>query len=474
MPSDLRVEKIRLVTGSMEYTISAVTISNPNGVVTEPSGSIIRSQDGRVWVNQNGGTVWALAGHNVNGILVSGSITGTLDITVARDANVGGNLFIAGGAVLGDSNTTDQHQIRGNVYITGSAAGKAGLYVAAGGMGAPYASMMVNTQGSYGSYAIGRSQGVPDGYVAVAGSANQYQVGTQAGDTIILATGSLHLAAGNVDDGGSADIVIQKDGVTRFSGPIIQVTGSVDVRGSITGSGFTGSTFIGVAFTGSAYQVAGSAGRLKIGHQVFTAGGTYTPTQGTRAVRIRLVGGGGGGGGISGGASVAAAGGGGGAGGYLETWIDPGVAITGGAVTIGSSGVGGTNSGGNGGSGGSTSIIIQGTSYGVGGGDGGVGMLAGSSFATVDGGAGGTAAIVSVDITHVGQPGVGGLRLNSSTALGGNGGSSPFGGGGRAKINSVFAGSGYGAGGAGACSTNGTALAGGAGTPGIVIVEEYA
>lgn len=89
MPFDLRAEKYRVVTGSMDSTFSSYALANPNGVITEPSGSILRTQDGRTWVNINGGTVWHPFGPTKFDTIISGSLTGTLDAAVFRNLFVG-------------------------------------------------------------------------------------------------------------------------------------------------------------------------------------------------------------------------------------------------------------------------------------------------------------------------------------------------------------------------------------------------
>ena len=85
MPLDFKAEKIRVVTGSMEYTISAVAATDPNGSVTEPSGSIIRTQDGEIWVNTTGGTVWVKTG--------PGAFSGLSGTNNARFLDVTGSLI---------------------------------------------------------------------------------------------------------------------------------------------------------------------------------------------------------------------------------------------------------------------------------------------------------------------------------------------------------------------------------------------
>lgn len=91
MPLDFKTEKIQIVTGSMLSTISSLATATPNGVLTEPSGSLVRTQDGRIWVNTTGGSVWHPMGPTKFDTIFSGSITGTLDLSLARNATIGGS-----------------------------------------------------------------------------------------------------------------------------------------------------------------------------------------------------------------------------------------------------------------------------------------------------------------------------------------------------------------------------------------------
>src|SRR5690242_11512708 len=85
MPSDLIAERLRIITGSMQYTVSAVNVIDPNGVVNEPSGSIVRSQDGAFWINTDGATAWTNCGPSglaaLSGTVNSGivSLSGTVN-----------------------------------------------------------------------------------------------------------------------------------------------------------------------------------------------------------------------------------------------------------------------------------------------------------------------------------------------------------------------------------------------------------
>lgn len=73
MPTDLYAERLRVVSGSSNWTVSTMTGSNPNGIASEPTGSLLRTPDGGIWINSNGGTEWQRLGAGV----VTGSYTAT-------------------------------------------------------------------------------------------------------------------------------------------------------------------------------------------------------------------------------------------------------------------------------------------------------------------------------------------------------------------------------------------------------------
>ncbi len=191
----------------------------------------------------------------------------------------------------------------------------------------------------------------------------------------------------------------------------------------------------------------------------FTASGTFTVPAGITVVKARLVGGGGGGGG----GDATHCGSGGGAGGYVEGiyGVTPGQSIP---VTVGAGG-GGT-SGDNPASNGGTSAF--------------------GGFCNATGGSGGTAANGTDNPGGGGGTGNGGtLNLpggygsdgyfwGSTAQIGGNGGASFFGGGGRAAVNSFAAtnmnGQAPGSGAGGSYGNTGP-VAGGSGAAGLVIVE---
>jgi hypothetical protein len=237
----------------------------------------------------------------------------------------------------------------------------------------------------------------------------------------------------------------------------------------------------------SSGALAAKGGSLYLGTQVFTTGGTYTPTTGTTRVIVEAVGGGGGGGGVSTGATQCGAGGGG-SGSYARWAFGDGTSlITGGVVIIGAGGTAGDATGGNGGAGGDTTIGVNGTEFTASGGSGGTGVSTSTGIGA--GGAPGSGSDLAFLINaDDGQPGSYGQGLFNTThfySIGGAGGSSPLGHGGPTRFTFGSAppyslpgvnGSGYGAGGSGACITTGhtgTAEAGGTGSGGIVIVHEF-
>lgn len=218
-------------------------------------------------------------------------------------------------------------------------------------------------------------------------------------------------------------------------------------------------------------------GRL-LNVQKFIDSGTYTPTAGTKKIRVRICGGGGAGGGAAASTTsgYVAAGHGGSAGTYGETSLIDATSISSVAVTVGSGGVG--SAGANGSAGGNSSFGSYITAPGGAGGARGLSTST-TQTAVSDLGATGSCSGSDVLVNVPGQGGRGQFSLNSSTAKGGAGGSSVLGRGGSALTTNATAGdgSGYGAGGAGSVTTasgGSSATAGGNGSYGIVLIEEYA
>ncbi len=206
--------------------------------------------------------------------------------------------------------------------------------------------------------------------------------------------------------------------------------------------------------------------------QVFTASDTWTRPDGIRAVKVTVVGGGGGGGGSwnTGSGSEGTSRGGGGGGGGAVKWItSPGATET---VTVGAGGSGTLS--GTAGDGGTTSF---GSHVSATGGKGTSSAAPVSARTLAAGGAGGAGASGDVNLTG-GQGGAGFVTAAADPLPTGHGGASALGNGGVCTALGSTAsgsdGSGYGGGGAGAVTVGGVGLAGADGSPGIVIVEEYA
>lgn len=235
-------------------------------------------------------------------------------------------------------------------------------------------------------------------------------------------------------------------------------------------------------------QQALGSGYRYLNTQIFnTAGsGTYTPTTGTKLIRVKGAGGGGGGGGAyANGSSAGAGGGGGGSGAFdnvgviIDLTVGP---ITSIPYTIGAAGTAGTGTTNptNGGAGGATTFGSAGAYLSLGGGAGGI-KLKDDNSGAVRGGDGGTLTLGSngASAGDSGGVGIGVESFDGKVGAGGKGGSTPFGGGGRGGAvddsgsDAGLAGSGYGSGGGGGAGAAGGNAAGGAGRPGIIIVEEF-
>ncbi len=208
-------------------------------------------------------------------------------------------------------------------------------------------------------------------------------------------------------------------------------------------------------------DTSGYVGR-RLSTRVFTSSGTYTPTPGTKRIRVTITGGGGGGGGCKATSNNETFfGAGGGAGGTIISIMTPTQNSY--PVTIGAGGAGGVSAT-NGTSGGNSvfaSLIAPG---GAGGGKVGV--------TNTNGGNGGVPSTGDIRITG----GNGGDGQSGNIGVSGEGGTSYWGGGGRAGAGGGVSGKAYGSGGGGAYDAgySGTSMTGGKGAAGICIIEEFA
>ncbi|HBE3069600.1 TPA: phage tail protein [Escherichia coli] len=202
----------------------------------------------------------------------------------------------------------------------------------------------------------------------------------------------------------------------------------------------------------------GYVGRL-VNTRVFTSSGTYTPTPGTKRIRVTITGGGGGGGGCKAASSNETFfGAGGGAGGTIISTMT--LTENSYPVVIGAGGVG-ASVGYKGGDSSFSSLIAPG---GEGAGKPGI--------TNTNGGYGGVPNIGDIRITG----GDGGDGQSGNIGVSGKGGASYWGGGGRAGAGGGVSGKAYGSGGGGAYDAgySGTNMTGGKGAAGICIIEELA
>lgn len=205
-------------------------------------------------------------------------------------------------------------------------------------------------------------------------------------------------------------------------------------------------------------DTSGYVGRW-VNTRVFTSSGTYTPTPGTKRIRVTITGGGGGCKAISNNETFFGAGGG--AGGTIISIMTPTQNSY--PVTIGAGGAGGVSAtyGINGGNSLFASLIAPG---GAGGGKSGV--------TNTNGGNGGVPSTGNINIIG----GCGGDGQSGNIGVSGEGGTSYWGGGGRAGAGGGVSGKAYGSGGGGAYDAgySGTSMTGGKGASGICIIEEFA
>ena len=208
-------------------------------------------------------------------------------------------------------------------------------------------------------------------------------------------------------------------------------------------------------------DASGYVGRW-LNTRVFTSSGTYTPTPGTKRIRVTITGGGGGGGGCKATSNNETFfGAGGGAGGTVITTLI--LTKDSYPVTIGAGGAGGVSAtnGLKGGDSSFGSVIAPG---GEGGGKVGV--------TNTNGGNGGVPNIGDIRITG----GDGGDGQSGNISVSGEGGASYWGGGGRAGAGGGVRGRAFGSGGGGAYDAgySGTSMTGGKGADGVCIIEEFA
>jgi hypothetical protein len=211
--------------------------------------------------------------------------------------------------------------------------------------------------------------------------------------------------------------------------------------------------------------------------RILTGTTTYTIPSGCRAILVRCIGGGGGGGGGTLVSVSAACGAGGGGGAYSEKFITA-PKLTAYTVAVGAGGLAGANTGAVGGTGGDTTFDSAPVCTAKGG-IGGLGQVGNTTNVIVAGGGGGPASSGVGDVLLDGGPGGPAVRTSGTVGYSGNGGDAAGAEGGGGGLGKIAVGAGnvggnYGGGGAGGLVLNGsTAVVGGAGAPGVIIVEEF-
>ncbi len=298
-----------------------------------------------------------------------------------------------------------------NQNTTGTSSNVTGtVAIANGGTGSTTAATALTALGAYAA-------SNPSGYTSNTGTVTSVATGTGLSGGPVTTTGTISLA---------------NTTVTAGSYTLASIT--VDGQGRLT-----------AASSGSIAAYTGPRG------QTFTSSGTFTVPSGITSVKVTVTGGGAGGGSSSGGNSAAAGGGAGGTAIKYITGLTPGSTIS---ATVGAAVGAGT-------AGNASSFGTHGT--GNGGSAGG-----GSSNGGATAGSGGGASAGSINIKGGGG---GAGMVYGGNYIGGQGGASIWGGGGRGgggfSGTGGESGSAYGSGGSGGTGGNG----GGGGAAGIIVVE---
>ncbi|HDR8957037.1 TPA: hypothetical protein QDA70_000662 [Burkholderia vietnamiensis] len=401
----------------------------------------------------NGSPAGTMANQNANAVNVTGgSITG---VTVTTSSPIGAT-----------SGGTGRNALNANAVLIGEGSSPVNFASPSATTGVPLVSNGATADPSFGTASVagggtGRTTLTAHGVLLGEGTAaiNQTSAGT-AGQPLLSGGasadpnwGTLSTAAGGT-------------GLTTITAHGVMVGEGTSNVATIAPNATVGLALISQGV--SADPIYGNPTGTLINVQRFTSSGTYTPTAGTNSVIVEIQGGGGAGGGApSTAAGQFSAGLGGGAGGYIKHRMTSG--FSGATVTVGSGGTGASGAaGGNGGSSAFSGVT-------AGGGTGG-GVITAGTVGNAGATGGGTATGGSL-LNVPGNPGsFTSFSQSNNIGIPSNGGSSILGSGGGGTFSATGgAAGGFGGGGGGNLNTaSQAAMTGGAGSPGVVIVWEYA
>jgi hypothetical protein len=447
------------------------------------------------------------------GAAITGTLRGTGDATFVGSITGSGdalfsNEVIVGGTLGANSVTVGNQTLGSNALNNASGPLYLQYYTPAGGisMGDGVTPCPVSIHGTLDVNSDTAKFGLTrDGLVHFAGNSIDFEYTLNAEATGYINwegynAGTTQFRNLSIRDGKGAEVALfQGSTKETFHRGSVQVTGTVNSTGDILIAGNPLSGTINAKFA----SLAAAGGLINV--QKFTANGTYTRTAGTSKVIVEMVGGGGGSGGIFAASGVYASTGGGASGVYSKKFLST-VSATG-TIIIGAAGIGGaTKTAGpldgtqrlalNGQVGGDTVFFINDTNYlarGGGGSSGSLGTNTNWSYylpgGVVRSGSTATDVVFGTPGQHATLKTWSGNATTGQEYAGpsGDGGSSPFGNGGKgyilqfvgAQAGNGIHGEGYGTGGGGSTANNLGSHAeywawGASGSQGVVLIYEFA
>lgn len=390
---------------------------------------------------------WAAAGRvrmrrDNSGIMWDANVmsTSATAVPITTDTEADGDLSVRVNGGTDEASSLQPYQVVNYIISIGSGAGAGGAFLLPPRLEASNGTILLTNT----------NDAVENGWYRFNTSTTNIPINTGSGSLFVSV-------------GGSAATSVRQLARRNFT----ESSGEPDMRAWERTSNDGGTTWSTWKEIGSGYGLVQTV--------YFTSSGSFTKASytGLRAVRVKVQAAGGGGGGAPTAASGQNAyGTGGGGGGYAEAFILTDTLASSVTVTVGASGTGGAGDGGTGGNSSFGSLVV------ANGGGGGITKPSSTLGGYQPGGLGGSGA--TGDLLTSGGGGTSGWGA-ATLAAGGAGGAAMMGGGGRSVSSGAGGGASagdpggnYGGGGGGAfTNSTGTARNGGAGGPGIVIVEIY-